>query len=280
MNTLIKYGMQIAVAIIFIGASVVPACAQRGKGFKNLPKALGTKTPLTGTAPVVVPVTPRIPPLLPGGAVPNFTTAVNKALEHAVERVVAPKLTPAVTPNTPPVDMKKLDRLIRRLFANWFAQIGHQYIFFPSDPKIDIDQLPLRPGRKSEKTYRAVIANLKETDEFIFYEYDGNTYINIASLGMDAFDKEVVLSYQNTINDTYRDIAISEYSDFINKRNQQIMDALQDYVYRRTQQSADPTTQRTAEEIELLVGNLDPENPLRQIIEKTLKNNGYIAPAE
>ncbi len=53
--------MKLILAILFICASVVPACAQRGKGVKNLPKALGKKPPLTGTAPVGrVPVTPRV----------------------------------------------------------------------------------------------------------------------------------------------------------------------------------------------------------------------------
>ncbi len=294
MNTFIKRSMKLAVAIVFIGASVVPACAQRGKGFKNLPKALGKKPPLTGTAPVVKPVTPRIPPTLQSAAVPNFTASVNKALDNAVERVVAPKIIPTstVVKSNSPVDVKKLDKLIRKFFYSSFAQIGPQYILFPSDPRTDIDQLSLRPGRKSEKTYHAVIAVLKEADERIFHRHKGKIYIDVLALGIECIDKETIISYKNQIisdhryykNDEkyYRDIAINEYSDFINKRNQQIMDALQNYIYRRKQQLSkiDPTTQRTAEEIKSLVENLDPENPLRQAIEGTLKDNGYIAPAE
>lgn len=81
--------MKIALAVVFIGASVVPACAQK-KGITKLPKAFGKKPPLTGTAPVVKPVTPRVPPTLQGAAqIPTHFAVPGKALNTVVQREVA-----------------------------------------------------------------------------------------------------------------------------------------------------------------------------------------------
>ncbi len=63
MNTWMNCGIKVLVTVLFLGAAVVPACAQRGKGIKLVTKVLGKKPPLTGTASVArPPVMPHVPP--------------------------------------------------------------------------------------------------------------------------------------------------------------------------------------------------------------------------
>lgn len=85
-----------AVAIVFIGASVVPACAQKKSIVKGAKAALGKKPPMTGTAPIVVkPVTPRVPPTLQGATVPTRTAIAENVLNVAVERQLDKTIIPA-----------------------------------------------------------------------------------------------------------------------------------------------------------------------------------------
>lgn len=133
MNTFIKRSMKIALAVIFIGASVVPACAQRGKGFKNLPKALGKKPPLTGTAPVVKPVTPRVPPTLKGAAQIPTHAVPNTALNTVVEReVTAQALTAQM--------ISSLDLAPYTLRKNGFIQVS-VLLKLAVKGKLSLDQL-------------------------------------------------------------------------------------------------------------------------------------------
>jgi len=88
MNTLIKRGIKVAVTLIFIGAAVVPACAQNKKGLvKSVEKALERKITVKTPTVRVAPVTPRVPPTLQGGAlVPTHAVSNENTLNASVKR--------------------------------------------------------------------------------------------------------------------------------------------------------------------------------------------------
>ena len=243
-----------AVAIVFIGASVVPSCAQNKKGIINGAKAaLGKKPPMTGTAPVVKPVTPRIPPTLQGASVPNFTASVNKALDNAVERVVAPQVKSA-TPQMPtlvPISGVSLD------------------IY----QKPDEATLPLYNWLESRlnDAKKSIIDYFGRLDSDYFVEQNGQIFINVSTLMRRGPYEKNVSVFRNVgsaTQQTMRDVAAA--------RTKQIEQAII-----AAKLPVDPITLGTAEKIKALVGNLERDNPLRQAVEgmlKTAEDDGYIMP--
>ena len=157
------------------------------------------------------------------------------------------------------------------------------------DTQTDLDNLSRTLGTNTAKTER-VIKLFEEADAFFFKKREGkiflNTfsfYMNNKSLRYENYFKLGRGSYAHNSKSIEKNIALtSEYKDFIDKRNRQIRDVLEQNgklsPSKTTKQQADITTQRTAEEIKMLVENLDPQNPLRRAIEHTLQVNGYIAP--
>ena len=149
MNTFINRGVKSILAVLFISVSIIPVHAQGWKkGIQNLPKALGKKPPLTGTAPVVrLPVTPRVPPTLPNAVVS----------------------TPRVAPVTAAVEQKVAQATVQ---AQTAAQIPQ-----PKDFLTGVQALQtFRPGWKSElmlsgftrQQLDLVEQAFKETDQFLF----------------------------------------------------------------------------------------------------------------
>ncbi len=329
MNTFIKRSMKLAVAIVFIGASVVPACAQKKGIIKGAKAALGKKPPLTGTAPVVKPVTPRVPPTLQGAQVPNFTTSVNKALDNAVERTVANKQLTDETATTKPMlytknviqkvqetNLADLLRATKMWHKNreikWVNEefldktIDFRMLITPNTPKLipitnietDISYLLDAADRRACPFWRSfpatgkrwdlLVETLKKVDQTFFVEYDGQMYLDVSALALvhsyeDALDK---LAWR--VDSKYLTNILWNAAYFIAVRNKEIANALKAANNIGAPQfkgipQADVTTQRTAEEIKSLVENLDPENPLRQAVEKMLKtaeDDGYITPIE
>lgn len=324
MNTLIKRSMKLAFALVFIGASVIPAYAQKNI-LQGLSRSLTKKRPpLTGGTGTLLPgpVVPRVPPTTPltltGAAALNFRSAVDAALETKVTRQLiqttlpaieqppaldmsaqAEVVTPAIsntatgaTPTTPSSTLntvsqrKQILKLIAKPFGNAFNHLGPQYIFVPFDPEIDRKNLSLRPGKRKEETYRKVIEMFEKCDAIFFHEHDGGNFIDLFSIYFHPLYEESLLvgTKRNASDISLANIAISEYKDFIDMRNKQIMDAaLRAHEISTLQEAqlADPTTQRTAEEIQFLLENLDPQNPLRQSFESTLNQTvqaGHISP--
>lgn len=404
MNTFIKRSIKIALAIVFIGAAAVPACAQNKKGIvKGAKAALGKKPPLTGTAPVVKPVTPRVPPTLQGTQVPTRFAVPNEALNAAVEREIsAQALTKQmisslglgeqdlrtngfITPRTladmaaagrvsgdqlidyiiltKPVgyDIRGLKLLKSEdmslvlkqdlslenprpwsedwsLFYESIESTNFSKWITPNTPKfipIDFDTNIMREIKYS--SYRsfpntfhsehiALLVAVTKIDKTLFVEKNGKLFINTDTLIHINSYGEALLKLDKKTSVT---IFCRPMIGIAKLRNQQIMDALKNNqdkgvnsleevkpqaaghaltdnflgatleavsklparhpvrqeVEKQLFSTAIPaqhdiTTQRTAEEIKNLVENLDPENSLRQAIEGTLKDNGYIAPAE
>lgn len=85
MNILITRNLKLAFILVFIATGVVPASAQLNKGFTALPKALGKTPPFTGSVPVSVPVTPRLPTNL-GRAIDNAVWCEVAANRFVVQR--------------------------------------------------------------------------------------------------------------------------------------------------------------------------------------------------
>lgn len=301
----------LGLSLVFIGVSVIPACAQRGKGIK-LPKVPSKKPPMTGTTPAVVPATPCVPTTLQSAAVPTRAVVNETALNTAVERAngqwyptqgkfqaeYVDRLIKSVTPS----HLFEMEELVpRRSF--WNADLWEDVLKYHTDftkliTQDTPDLIPLGANINAEldtkkalskfeqqngyhirnlgtKRRDLLVSAIKKIDEVFFTEHNGQMYVTKKALiKLHSYEQALIrLNYK--VDSVFLKLNLCYLSELMKIRNQQILKALQG-----TQPQADVTTQRTAEEIQSLVENLDPQNPLRQAIEGTLKDNGYIAPAE
>lgn len=353
MNTFIKRSMQLGLTALFIGTAVVPACAQRNKWLENLSKVFGKKPTLTETTGTVAPHTPVIDPILTRNAVtqathavsaqpavPNFTPAINAALNTNVERLLIQGAThnnglnmrqSTQMPKT--ATTKKVTQAARRkmieketkqelekinegfdrysLPEEWTSKVDFRGLITPNTPDyIPVfgfgvsqygdyieDHTPFFRLRRNSwyktKAFHEVRDYCDDLDRMFFIISNGQVVIDVAAVKNfknygDALEEMI---RQRHPIPRIKEAASTEAIQYLTAtRNAQIATALK--VYARTQQvpstdivpnftkvNTDPTTQRTAQEIQFLLENLPEDNPLRQDIEKTLEQNGYRPPA-
>ncbi len=156
-----------------------------------------------------------------------------------------------------------------------------QITFFPVCNALSSSRYSASSDTRANLRARIYLSYAFESiDSYFFTRVDDKLFLNVSSAKetrsyQDAL-KKYLSEYPYSARTIDKVVRSKPIQYFIAKRNLQILKALQG----TKPQAVDPTTQRTAEEIKMLVENLDPENPLRQAIEGTLKDNGYIAPAE
>ena len=172
MNTLIKRSMMLGLSLVFVGAAVVPACAQK-KGLTNLPKAvLGKKPPLTGISPVVrVPVTPRVPPTLQGVATIPTRVVPNAALNANVERQLIQATTPSLV-LTPALSVVSTPESVHVL-----PDIGTPYLNISLEQIRDFLEEHDRFDRGTT-TLERLISTFKRTDKIFFKPARDGYHVN------------------------------------------------------------------------------------------------------
>lgn len=123
----------------------------------------------------------------------------------------------------------------------------------------------------------------KKIDQFLFTEKDGQVFLNVPVIKHFRSYGPALEGLARTLSSLVQAPLFTQSVDqFIMRRNQQIATSIQKHLNAvEAIATRDITTQRTAEEIEQLVNNLDEQNPLRISVEAALRNtakDGYIRP--
>lgn len=211
MNTLIK----LALIAVFIGASAAPVCAQKKGLNQGIKAVVNGKPALTAKVPALrTPVIPRVP-----NAVVSTSAVSNSVLNEAIER----KTTGAL--GLQPLIKSAYSKVN---FSEYIVDSTPTEVLLPFKPAGDIKDLVCHYFLTGDSHIPfGALDDMEvvfgDTDKLFFKTVDGKTFVDLAAAAKYQCYEDALLTVTGK---RLAELAMDKFKNFVNMRNQQIINAL------------------------------------------------------